>query len=53
MQLQEVSSNPNDPLPPSVHPSTFQSLSPAENTKKSKESDSREAEKMSTYLGLR
>jgi hypothetical protein len=53
MQLQEVSSNPNDPLPPSVHPSTFQSLAPAEKSKRSKESDSLEAEKVSTYLGLR
>jgi hypothetical protein len=26
LQLQEISINPNDPLPPTIHPSTFQSL---------------------------
>lgn len=53
MQLQEVSSNPNDPLPPTIHPSTFQSLSPALQQPKPKKTEPSASEKKSTYWGLR
>lgn len=50
MQLQEVSSNPNDPLPPTIHPSTFQSLSAPIKPEKFEASKS---EKKSVYFGFK
>ena len=53
LQLQEVSSNPNDPLPPTIHPSTFQSLSAPVKEKRSEKSNSSDSEKKSTYFGIK
>lgn len=53
LQLQEVSSNPNDPLPPTIHPSTFQSLSAPVKQKKSETPTTFSSEKKSTYFGLK
>jgi hypothetical protein len=53
LQLQEVSSNPNDPLPPTIHPSTFQSLSAPVKEKKSEKSNTFDSEKRSTYFGIK
>lgn len=53
LQLQEVSSNPNDPLPPTIHPSTFQSLSAPIKEKKPEKSNTANSEKKSTYFGLK
>jgi hypothetical protein len=53
LQLQEVSSNPNDALPPTIHPSTFQSLSAPIKEKKPEKSDSVKLEKKSAYFGLK
>ena len=52
LQLQEVSSNPNDALPPTIHPSTFQSLS-APIKKKPEKSDPVKPETKSAYFGLK
>lgn len=53
LQLQEVSSNPNDALPPSIHPSTFQSLAAPVKEKKPEKSDSFRSETKSTYFGIK
>ena len=52
LQVQEVSSNPNDALPPTIHPSTFQSLS-APIKKKPEKSDPVKPETKSAYFGLK
>ena len=53
LQLQEVSSNPNAALPPTIHPSTFQSLSAPIKEKKPEKSDSVKSETKSSYFGLK
>ena len=53
LQLQEVSSNPDDPLPPTIHPSTFQSLSAPVKEKKAEKSNTSNSEKKSTYFGFK
>lgn len=53
LQLQEVSSNPNDALPPTIHPSTFQSLSAPIKEKKPEKSETVKSEKKSAYFGLK
>ena len=53
LQLQEVSSKPNDALPPTIHPSTFQSLSAPIKEKKPEKSDPVKPETKSAYFGLK
>ena len=65
LQAQEISINPNDALPPTIHPSTFQSLAvpikpkwpdnsaPTGSEKKSKSPAPTTAETKSTYFGMK
>lgn len=53
LQLQEVSTNPDDPLPPTIHPSTFQSLSAPVKQNKAEKTNTSNSEKKSTYFGFK